>query len=169
MNTLEAIFTRRSIRKFTSEPVKRDDIRTLLRAAMHAPTAGNQQDWCFVVVDDRALLARVPEFHPYARMAPQAAAGILVCADLRLEQRPGYWVQDCAAAAQNILLAAHDMGLGAVWTGIHPRPERIAGVRNLFNLPDEVKPVALILIGHAAETVYPEDRYREDRIHWNKW
>jgi nitroreductase len=169
MNTLEAIRTRRSVRAFTGEPVERDTIRKLVAAGTSAPSAGNQQLWHFVAIDDCALLRRVPEFHQYARMAESAAAGILVCADMRLEQRQGYWVQDCAAATQNILLAAHDLGLGAVWTGIYPRDERVAGVRELFALPEEVRPLSLVFLGHPAEHPAPEDRYREERVHWNRW
>lgn len=169
MNTLEAIRTRRSVRVFTGEPVKREILVELVRAAMQAPSAGNQQAWQFVVVDDRQILKRIPEFHPYAQMAETAPAAILVCGDLELEQRKGYWVQDCSAATQNLLLAAHDLGLGAVWTGVYPREDRVKGARKLFGLPEHVVPLSLVFVGYPAEHPQPEDRFREERVHWNHW
>jgi len=169
MDALEAIRTRRSVRVFTGEPVARELLLQVVAAGMQAPSAGNQQPWQFVVIDDRGLLLRVPEFHPYAQMAETAPAAILVCGDLQLEQRKGYWVQDCAAATQNILLAAHALGLGAVWTGVYPREERVAGARRLFGVPEHVVPLSLIFVGYPAEHPAPENRFREDRVHWNRW
>lgn len=169
METREAIRTRRSVRIFESRAVGRELLTEVAAAAMQAPSAGNQQPWHFVIVDDRAQLLRIPEFHPYAQMAETAPAAILVCGDLNLEQRKGYWVQDCAAATQNMLLAAHDLGLGAVWTGIYPREDRIAGARRLFDLPDSVVPFSLVFLGYPAECPPPENRFREDRLHWNRW
>lgn len=169
MDALEAIRTRRSVRVFENKPVSRDLLRQLVAAGMQAPSAGNQQPWQFVIIDDKGLLLRVPEFHPYAQMAETAPAAILVCGDLNLEQRKGYWVQDCSAATQNILLAAHAAGLGAVWTGVYPREERVAGARRLFGLPETVIPLSLIFVGYPAEHPQPENRFREDRLHWNRW
>ncbi|MGC8742118.1 MAG: nitroreductase family protein [Candidatus Sumerlaeaceae bacterium] len=169
MDALQAIKTRRSIRVFERREVPREVLRELVAAGMQAPSAGNQQPWQFVVVDDPELIQRVPEFHPYAQMADTAPAAILVCGDLSLEQRKGYWVQDCAAATQNILLAAHALGLGAVWTGVYPREERVGGARKLFGIPDTVIPLALIFVGYPAERPAPENRFCEERIHWNRW
>ena len=137
MDIFDAIATRRSVRKYTDRPVTDEDIRTVLEAAMMAPSAGNAQPWHFVVVRDAALRARVAELNVYAAMARTAPAGILVCGDLHLEKYPGFWVQDCSAAIQNLLLAAHGLGLGAVWTGIHPVAEREEGFRRTFGLPAE--------------------------------
>jgi nitroreductase len=169
MNTLDAIRTRRSIRAYTDQPVSAESVETLLRAAMSAPSAGNQQPWHFIVVDDRGVLQEIARIHPYAGMAAQAPVGILVCGDTREEKYPGYWVQDCSAAVQNLLLAAHDVGLGAVWTGVFPRPDRVEAFRKLFRLPDPVHPLAFIVIGYPAEKVEPADRFRESRIHRNVW
>lgn len=169
MDALEAIRTRRSVRKFTPQPVSEDLLEALLRAAMSAPSAGNQQPWHFIVVDDRATLDRIPTFSPYAAMCRQAPLGILVCGDTTLEKHPGYWIQDCSAATQNLLLAAHALGLGAVWTGIHPREERIRGFRELFALPDTIMPLAFVVIGYPAEHPVPQDRFRPERIHRNRW
>ena len=169
MNTLDAIRTRRSIRVYTDQPVPADNVEILLRAAMSAPSAANKQPWHFVVVDDRAALDEVARIHPYAGMAARAPLGILVCGDTREELAPGYWVQDCSAAVENLLLAAHEVGLGAVWTGVFPRPDRVADFRRLFRLPDPVNPLGFIVIGYPAEQIAPADRYREDKIHRNVW
>jgi len=114
MEVLEAIHTRRSIRKFQSQPVPDELVTVFLAAAMSAPSAGNQQPWQFVVITDPELLGQVPSINPYAAMAEKAPLAVLVCGDLALERFPGFWVQDCAAAVQNLLLAVHSHGLGAV-------------------------------------------------------
>lgn len=169
MDVFEAIYNRRSIRKYEDRDVPQELVRELLGAAMMAPSAGNAQPWQFVVIDDREKLAATKDINPYAAMAKGAPLGILVCGDLSLEKYPGYWVQDCSAAVQNILLAAHAKGLGAVWTGIHPIEERVSGFRNSFKLPENVIPLALIVLGWPAQEAKPKDRYKEERIHMNEW
>lgn len=166
---IETILTRRSIRRFSKRMVDEKDIKEMLRAAMAAPSAGNEQPWHFVVVSERKLLERIPDFHPHAAMCRQAAAAILVCADPGLEKHPGYWVQDLAAATQNILLAAHAIGLGAVWVGIHPRSEREDGMRRLLQLPPQIIPFALVPFGDPAENIGPAERFDPSRIHHNCW
>lgn len=146
-----------------------EELAGLLKAAMAAPSAGNQQSWHFVVIRDREMLARVPEVHPYAEMVPSAAAAIVVCGDSALARHPGYWVQDCAAATQNILVAARAMGLGAVWLGIHPREDRVEGIRGLLEIPDQIVPVSMIPVGHPAEEKPPAERYDETKIHHDRW
>ena len=169
MDALDAIFSRRSIRKYTTEPVTEEQITELLRAAMAAPSAGNEQSWQFVVIRDRTLLDAVPEFHPYAAMVKQAPAAIVVCGDLSLEKYKGFWVQDCSAAAQNILLAATALGLGAVWTALHPMADRTAGMRKLLGLPDHIVPLALIPVGHPAERPGRADRFDASRVRRDRW
>lgn len=169
MNVFDAIRTRRSIRKFTPEPVSPDQIRTLLQAAMMAPSAGNAQPWQLIVVDDRSILAQIPEIHPYAAMSREAAVGILVCGDLSREKYPGFWVQDCAAAVQNLLLVAHGLGLGAVWTGIYPDEGRVARFRERFSLPQHIVPLAFIPVGHPAQHPSAADRFDPARVHHNSW
>jgi len=169
MDVLEAIHTRRSIRKFQDRAVSGQLIERLIRAAAMAPSARNAQPWQFVVLTDRTLLDRVPEVNRNAWMARDAPAAILVCGDVSLELSPGYWPVDCAAAVQNLLLAAHGLGLGAVWTGIYPRQERIDGFRRLLNLPEHIMPHSLVVIGYPAEKPASEDRYRPERVHWNQW
>ena len=169
MEIMEAILTRRSIRKYTRKPVGKDLLRDLLTAAMSAPSAGNQMAWHFVVITDRKLLEAIPRVHPYAQMLAGAAAAVLVCAELGLEKHKGYWVQDCSAATQNLLLAAHGKGLGAVWLGLHPAEERVAAIKELLGLPEGVMPLSLVAIGYPAEKKSKEDRFDPARVHVNKW
>ena len=169
MDTIEAIRTRRSIRRYTREPVPDDVIAEILKAAMSAPSAGNQQPWQFVIITDRGLCEEIPTFHPYAQMLREAPVAILVCGDLRLESYKGYWVQDCSAATQNILLAAHAKGLGAVWVGIYPKEERVKPLQKLLELPTQVIPLALVPVGIPAERVPPANRFDPARIHRNRW
>lgn len=169
MDTIEAITTRRSVRKFTDDPIRPDDLRSMLEAAMQAPSAANEQPWEFVLITKREMLDKIPIFSPYAQMVKKAPLGILICADTRRLVIPGFWQQDCAAATQNILLAAHTLGYGAVWTGVFPLEDRVAGFSKLCHLPDKVVPFAFVVIGHPAQKVSPEKRYREDRVHHDLW
>ena len=167
---MDAILTRRSIRKFTPEPVADQVITELLAAAMSAPSAGNEQPWQFVVLKERRLLDKIPEFHPYSLMLREAPVAILVCGQPKIAKYDGlYWVQDCAAATENILLAAQTKGLGSVWLGVHPIEERVAGLRQLLGLPEEIVPFSLVPIGHPAEQKPPAGRYDAARVHHDRW
>ena len=169
MDTIEAIMTRRSIRKFTDKPVSKEQVKTLLEAGMMAPTSRNHQPWYFVVIDNGELLDKIPEFHQYAQMVREAFFAILVCGDKSREKELAYIIQNCSAATQNILLAAHAMGLGAVWLGIYPREPRIKGITSLVGLPTHVLPVSLIAVGFPDEKKTSENRYDEANIRYNKW
>jgi nitroreductase len=169
MDTIEAINTRRSIRRFKNKEISEAELKELLAAAMQAPSAGNEQPWHFVVIRERAILEKIPTIHIYASMAKEASAAILVCADSNLEKYKGFWVLDCAAAVENLLLAAHAKGFGAVWCGIYPNEERMAPFSKMFGLPPQITPFALIPIGYPAEEKKPEDRFKVDRVHKNKW
>ena len=169
MDILEAIHSRRSVRRYRDLPVSEELVQKLLAAASSAPSARNQQPWQFVVIDDRRILADIAEVNPNAQMARLAPLAILVCGDLGLETSPGYWVVDCAAAVENMLLAAHALGLGAVWTGVYPRQERMDGLRRLTKLPEGVMPHSLVVLGYPAEQPPPQDRFRPDRVHRNTW
>ena len=169
MDTLKAIFSRRSVRHFIEKDVPDSIVQTLLRAGMQAPSARNEQPWHFVVMDDRRLLHAIPTFHPHAKMLLEAALAILVCSDRDLETKSASWLQDCSAATQNILLAAHALDLGAVWLGIFPDADRVAGMQNLLDLPKTIRPVALVALGYPAVTPEPQDRYRPERVHHNGW
>jgi nitroreductase len=169
MELLDAIYTRRSIRQYQDRPVAEEAVRIILGAAMVAPSAGNVQPWQFVVVTDPAKMNQVKDVHPYVGMAAGAPLGILVCGDLNLEKFPGFWVQDCSAAMQNLLLAAHDQGLGAVWTGIHPVQERVERFRAIFGLPEHVVPLGFAVIGWPAKKGQRKERYKAERVHQNRW
>jgi len=168
MDAMEAILTRRSIRKYTKQPVSDEVLKELLEAAMYAPSAGNRQPWCFVVINDRKILNEIPEYHPYAQMLKGAPVAILVCCDINLENK-GFGVEDCSAATQNILLAAHAKGLGAVWLGVYPAEPTVTATKKLLNLPEHITPISLISIGYPAEQKPQPNRYRADRVHYNQW
>lgn len=169
MDALEAIMTRRSIRRFADKRPTEGEIRSLLEAAMQAPSARNHQPWYFVVIDDRGLLDAVSGFHPYAAMLDHAPLAVLVCGDTGRVDSFGYVVQDCSAAAENLLLAAHALSLGAVWLGIYPRAERMAGMRRLLRLPDSIVPLALIALGYPAESKEKAMRFKPERVFRNGW
>lgn len=169
MDAFTALVTRRSIRKYADRPVSDDELEKILTAAMLAPSAVNKQPWHFLVIDDAEILSEIPEIHPNAKMATGAPCAILVCGDLELAHGPGYLPQDCAAATENILLAAHALGLGGVWCGIYSRPDRESGFRSLFSLPDTIVPFGLVVLGYPAEKRPQPDRYQPDRVHRNAW
>ncbi|NLC76387.1 MAG: nitroreductase family protein [Clostridia bacterium] len=166
---MDVIFQRRSIRRFTKEKVSDEAVRKLLKAAMAAPSAGNQQPWEFIVIRDKATFARIMEFHPYSTPLKEADLAIVVCGNTVGEKHPGFWVQDCSAATQNILLEAQHLGLGAVWLGVYPREDRVKGVKAIFNLPDTVIPLAIVAIGYPAEQKEPVDRFDPVKVHYEKW
>ena len=167
---MEAIFTRRSIRRFTNEPVTQEQITSLLQAAMTAPSAGNQQPWEFIVARERAPLEEVTTFHHYSEMLKEAPAAIIVCADVKRSKYPfDYWIQDCSAATQNMLLAAVSAGLGTCWLGIYPQPERVEGVRRIFGIPESIVPFAIVAVGYPARVPRRPSQFDETRIHQEKW
>ncbi len=167
MDALNVMFTRRSIRKYTDEPVTEEQIKTLLEAGMNAPSANNRQPWRFIVVDERKQLNAIMDAHPYAKMLAQAPLAIVVCGDITISER--YWQQDCAAATENILLTARALELGSVWLGVFPNEERTAGISGLFDLPETVRPLCVIAVGHPAEEKGRVERYDEEKVHRNRW
>ena len=169
MNTLETINKRRSIRKFTDKALSQQQIETLLKAAMLAPTARNAQEWDFIVVRDRAVLNKLAKAHPYAQMLSTADCAIIVCGNTHRETAAGYWPGDCGAASQNILLAATDMGLGSVWLGVYPTPERMNAVGAVIGLPEHVKPFNIIALGDPDEKKEDVDRFDPAKVHYEKW
>lgn len=167
MDALEAIFTRRSIRRYTDEPVSADDLKVILEAGMNAPSANNRQPWHYIVVDDRSKFNDIMIFHPYSKMLAQAPVAILVCGDTTISDT--YWEQDCSAATENILLAARALNLGSVWMGVYPNEQRVLGIKALFDLPKHIEPLNIIAIGHPAENKGRVNRYDTARIHSNSW
>ena len=169
MDATTCLLTRRSIRNFVSKKVDDCIIDELLHAGMCAPSTGNQQPWQFLVVDSRDILNRLPEFLPNGAMLSQAQKAIVVCGDISRETYKGYWMVDCSAATQNMLLAAHAQGLGACWLGVYPRKERIAHLQELFQMPQEIIPFSVIALGYTDVKSGPVDRFEKSRIHYNTW
>lgn len=166
---VNAIYNRRSIRKYKDQSVEGDKVTELLRMAMYAPTGRNTQLWEFVVVDDKNLLAKFQSVHPYATALTQAPVMLLVCANLDKNPIPYYYMGDCGAATQNILLGAHDMGLGTCWLGIAPSQERIDGVKAIFDLPEHIIPFCAIALGYPDEEREQPERFDPQKIHYNGW
>jgi nitroreductase len=168
---LKAIFARRSVREFTERAVPETTVRDLLEAAMAAPSACAKDPWEFVVVNKRETLNAMADVLPNGQMLRRAPLALLVCGDLDRahDRQESYLIQDCSAAIQNVLLAASALGLGACWLGVHPRPERMAGMRRLFKLPDRVTPVSAIAVGWPSATPAARTRYQQGRIHSETW
>lgn len=172
MDALECIMTRRSVRRYTDADVTKEQIETLLRAGMQAPTAVNNRDWAFVVVRDKQVKVEIEaSLDGNGHMLLEAPVAIVVCGDmdLTIKSDPDYWIQDCSAATENILLAAHTLGLGAVWLGTYPVMRRVEKVAKILNLPKTIIPLAVISIGHPASKTTPADRYEERKIHYDQW
>ena len=169
MNAIDVILSRRSIRRYTSQTVSDEMVKELLEAAMAAPSAGNEQPWHFVVIKDRNILNEIPKIHPHSQMLKEAPVAILVCGDEQLQKYQGYWVQDCSAATENLLIAVQAKGLGAVWLGVYPIEDRVVGIRKLLGIPENVIPFSLISIGYPAEQKPPANRYNESRVHRDRW
>lgn len=169
---IENIMTCTSIRAFTGQSVSSDTVEMLLRAGMAAPTAVNLQPWHFVAVTDRAKLDEMRQANPHAKMLEQAPLAIVVCGDMnKAMEGPGrdFWIQDCSAATENILLAAHALGLGAVWTGGHPIEERVNTLREILQLPENLIPLCAIVIGYPAENPEPKDKWKTENVSYNTY
>ena len=164
---IQLLLKRRSIRKYSGEPVDDHELTLLLEAAMAAPSAKNSKPWHFVVVRDREMLKKLSEAHPYGKMLAEAAAAIAVCGDMNVA--PDYWIQDCSAATENILIAVAALGLGAVWLGCHPRPERVTAIRGVLGIPEHIGVLSLISIGHPGEAKEPRTQYDKSRVHSETW
>lgn len=169
-DAMETIMTRTSIRSFTNRTVSADTVEMLLRAGMAAPTAVNKQPWHFVVIDDRAVMDSLGGNGRQSQMWKEATLAIAVCGDLnKAMEGPGqpYWIQDCSAATENILLAAHALGLGAVWTGCYPIEERVANVSRVLNLPENLIPLGVIVMGYPNEQPAPKDKWKPENVSHN--
>jgi nitroreductase len=168
---LDCIFGRRSVRLYTDRGVDEQSIQTLLQAGMAAPSARACDPWRFLVLTQRNLIDSLSELLPYGKMLKVAPLAFVVCGDITKahSQSLSYLLQDCAAATENILIAAHTLGLGGVWLGVHPNEDRVNGIRKLFKLPEEIIPVNAISIGYPAEVKEPRTRYNAEYIHCNGW
>ena len=168
---IENIMTRTSIRKYKDQPVEQEKIDIMLKAAMAAPTAVNLQPWHFIVIDDKNTLKLLSGQQPN-----NAPLMIAVCGDTNKTtmpdgkgKLPDFWVQDVSAATENLLLAAHAQGLGAVWTGVYPVMERVAEVANVLNCPENIIPLAVVRIGYPDESPKPKDKFNQENISYNKF
>lgn len=171
MTPIENIMTRASVRQFTDKPISKDTLETIVKAGMAAPTAVNKQPWEFVVVTDRAVLDSLLAHHPFSNLKT-ATAAIIVCGNMEKTMEgdgQAYWIQDCSAASENILLAAHALGLGAVWCGVYPMQDRIAPLKEILNIPSYVTPLNIISMGYPATESHPKDKWNPDAVHFNAW
>lgn len=169
---IENIMTRTSIRDYQNTPVEDAKIEELLKAAMAAPTAGNKQPWRFIVIKDKNTLKAISENFHTMTMAEKAPLAIVVCGDLKATF-PGdgvdYWIQDASAATENMLLAAHSLGLGAVWCGVYPQMKRVELVKEMLGLPDDIMPLNIVPIGYPAQDPEPKDKWKPEYIHYESW
>ena len=181
-SALDVIMSRTSIRSFTGEAVSAEQLETILKAGMAAPTAMNKQPWRFVVVTDKDKIAKVFASGFRGEMFTQAGAVIVVCGETTMMMKPfgqpdapetevpnKFWFEDCSAAAENILLAAKALGLGAVWTAGYPAEERITPIAEALGIPSGVVPLCIIPVGVPAENPAPKDKWNPDFIHWEQW
>lgn len=170
--TLQVIHSRKSVRHFTDRPVSEADLETLVRAGMAAPTGKNLQPWSFFIVTDRDILDALAAELPTAKMVTDAPAAIVICGDLKLADTTtykNYWVMDCSAASENILLAAEAMGLGACWTASFPYEDRMETVRNNLNLPGHLIPLNVIPVGYPEGMESPKNKWMPSKIYRNRY
>ncbi len=166
---MEALLTRRSIRKYKPLEIPDNLVKQILQSAMNAPSAGNQQPWEFIIVTKREILDTIMKAHPYSEMLAEAPMALVVCGNEQKEEHKGYWVQDCSAATQNILIAARALGLGSCWLGVYPRQERLNPIKTILGLPAHVLPLCVIALGYPDEEKPTPDRYDTEKIHYDKW
>ena len=169
-NAIETIMTRTSIRSFTDRAVSADTVEMLLRAGMAAPTAVNLQPWHFVVVNDRVKIDELGGNGRQSQMWHESPLVIVVCGNMEKAMEgvgQAFWVQDCSAATENILLAAHALGLGAVWTGCYPIEERVANISQVLGLPEHIVPLCAIVMGYPNESPQPKDKWKPENVSYN--
>lgn len=169
---IDNIFSRKSVRAYTDQKVTRTQLDTLARVGMAAPTGMGREPWMFVLIDDRAILDSLAAELPNAAYLSRSTAAIAVCGNTEkamMDVHENYWIQDCAAASENILLAAESMGLGAVWTGVWPRADRLESVNRILELPENIIPLNIIIIGYPAGENQPKDKFKPENIRWNNF
>lgn len=170
-DVLSVIHSRKSVRNYTEEVVSKAQLEVLLRAGMAAPSAMNKQPWTFIVIDDKSILKTFANKLMFGNMLNYASAAIVVCGDMKnvTDVLPKFWVQDCSAATQNILLAAEGTGLGAVWIGLYPNKVAYKKVQKELSLPKHIVPLNIISIGYPDGTDKPKDKWDESKVKWNGW
>ncbi len=170
-DAITVIHERKSVRNFTGEQVKKEDLETIVKAGMAAPTAVNMQPWAFIIVTERAVLDSLNNALPYAKMLGKAGAAIIVCAipEKAFNSKTEYAIIDSSLTGENILLATEALGLGAVWTAVYPDNDRIKSVRAILKIPDKIIPLNVIPVGKPTGEDKPKDKWKPENIHWQKW
>jgi nitroreductase len=166
-SVIQNILSRKSVRQYSGQEVEKDKIDAIVRSGMAAPSAMNLQPWEIVVVTDKKLLNEIAKKHPYAAFTKNAAFAVVVCGDSK--KSPDFWIQDCCAVSQNVLLAAESLGLGAVWCAVYPDNERVLAVSKILKLPDNVIPLNIIPVGYPKGENLPKQKYNPSKIHLNSW
>ena len=169
MDLFEAMLTRRSVRTFTEKPISAEILEKVFRAAMAAANSGGQQPWRFIVIDNPVLRDRIADLDIERGGYYKSPQLIVVCGDIGSMKWKMHWLADCAAALQNLLLAAHGLGLGAVWQELYPYHKRVAAIREMLGIPDTVYPMAVVSIGHPVDVPKPADRYDPRKVMSNRW
>ena len=170
--TTKTIFSRKSVRNYVEATIGPETLEFLVKAGMAAPSAMDRRPWEFIVINDKAVIKKMHDALPYAKMVEKAGYAIVVAGNV--EKQAGgkdstFWIMDCSAAAQNILLAAESLGLGAVWTALYPDPNRVKSAVDILGLPANIVPLAFIPVGKPAGTDKPKDKFDKNVIHWNHW
>jgi len=165
--SIDMIFARRSIRKFKEREIEEDKLTKIVEAGMAAPSSRNRKPWHLVTVTERETLDSLAEAHPYGKMLYEATAAIAVCGDTEIS--PDYWVQDCSAVTENILIAAASLGLGSCWLGCHPREGRVSAIRKVLLITENMGILSLIAIGYPAEEKEARTQYDKSRDHRQSW
>lgn len=169
MDILKVIMTRRSIRKFSGQVISDENLELILKAGFQAPSAHNREPREFVVVIKKSRLNEISEFHRYAKMLPKAGCGIVVCGDKTKQEEIGFLTEDCSASIQNMLLAAHGLGLGAVWCGLYPVSDYVKKISKILNLPEHIIPIGMVVVGEKDEDREIIDRFNPKSIHYDNW
>jgi nitroreductase len=169
METFHTIINRRSIRKYKHQKIEEEKIISILKAAMYAPSAMNLQPWHFIVINSDKVLQETVNSIPHAEMIKQSGNAIIVCGDSSLEKNESWLIQNCSAAVQNILLAAYDLGLGSCWIAVHGMSDVVRNLQNQFKLPSDIIPIALVALGYPDEELKAEERFKKEKIDYNKW
>ncbi len=169
---IDCIMTRASVRSYTGEQINDSLVNKILRAGMAAPTAANQQPWQFIVVNEQNLKDSITAAFEYTKMVENCSFAVVVCGDMdNLFEGDipdgGFWVEDCSAASENMLLAAHALGIGGVWCGIYPIKDREDRLRSILNLPSNLTPLNVMAFGYPAHPVAPKDKWITSKIHYN--
>lgn len=177
MNTIDAIMSRKSVRKYTAQKISDQDLQTLLKAGMCGPSCVNSRPWSFLVIRDKDLLNKMADTNGRpAEPLRKAEVGIMICGDMEraFQPAPDYWIIDCSIAGQNMCLAAHELGIGSVWLGTYPQMERVAEQAKLFDLPETIIPHSIIAFGYPDEAALTKssadkDKFEGNRVHFDQW